>query len=302
MKVSADILYELDRLRKANFKWKFMLLAVGAVLIMFSITKGGDSYNAKHIARIKIENIITDNVEVISSIHKLAEDKNVAAVIVQINSPGGSPYMSEEIYRSLRKVSASKPVASVIGSLAASGGFMVAMAGDKIFAGETSITGSIGAIMQTVDASVLAEKIGVKFKNYSYPAMKGLPNPTEPTPPYAEKILKDVVKDVYDSFLNIVALRRNIPKQELQEFADGRIYTGRQAVKLKLIDQIGGEDDALEWFYSEKEVLKNIPVKDIELEEKNFSIHKLASQFPKVFFIELSHIVTDNLINHLKLN
>ena len=303
MRISADLLYELDRLRQRNFKWKILFIAMIAVIIIFSITRGNDPYKSDHIARIKIDDIIVDNSEVVSAIDEIAEDKSSSAIIVLINSSGGSPYMSEEIYHSLRRVSqSSKPVAVVIRSLAASGGFMVAMAGDRIFAGETSITGSIGAIMQTIDASVLAEKIGIKIKNYAYPEMKGVPSPTEKVPPFAEKILNEVAMDVYDSFINIVSTRRNIAKQELLKFADGRIYTGKQALELKLIDQIGGEHDALQWLYNEKNISKNAKIKDVHLEEKSFGINRFVSQLSRNFSTKISQIVTDNLISRLKFN
>ena len=303
MRVSADFLYELDRLRQANYKSKILLLALLAVFIIFSITKGGAPYKSNYIARISIDDQITDDIVAINSLNEIAKDDKISALIVHINSPGGSPYMSEEIFKSLRRISdASKPVVVVIGSMAASGGFMIALAGDQIFAGETSITGSIGAIMQTIDASVLAEKVGVKIKNYAYPAMKGEPNLTEKTPLLAQTILNDVAADVYDSFLDMVAVRRNLVKEDLLQFADGRVYTGRQALKLKLIDRIGGEYEAVEWLYNEKQIPRASDIKDYSFESQRYGINRFVTEASKVVLGSLAQNVTNNLTSLLKLN
>ena len=303
MRVSADFLYELDRLRQSNYKNKILLLALLVVFIIFSVTKGSSAYNSDYIARISIDDQIRDDVFAINSLNEIAKDEKISALIVHINSPGGSPYMSEEIFRSLRRISdAAKPVVVVIGSMAASGGYMVALAGDQIFAGETSITGSIGAIMQTIDASVLADKLGVKIKNYSYPAMKGEPNITEKTPPLAQAILNDVAVDVYESFLNMVVVRRNLLKEDLLQFADGRVYTGRQALKLKLIDRIGGEFEALEWLYDEKHLSKDSTIRDYSFENQGYGVNRFIMGASRMVLNALSQNVTNDLTNLLKLN
>jgi len=303
MRVSADFLYEMDRLRKANSKWKLVLIALVAIVVYFTGSGGGKDLKSKYIARIQIDDLLSEDLHTISSLNDLSNDKNVTALVIHINSPGGSPYFSEAIFKSIRRISdASKPVAVVIGTVAASGGYMVALAGDQIFAGETSITGSIGAIMQTIDASAFSEKIGIKIRAFKYPPMKGEPNITEKTSPEVNQALQDVAMDVYDTFLDIVAKRRNLSKENLAVIADGRVYTGKQALKLKLIDRIGDENEALQWLYSEKQISASNKVNDYVIKQDNLDMSKFLLKMPQVLNIVSFNNVTNSLKNLLKLN
>ena len=291
MRISADFLYEIDRLRNNNIKWKLAVLLVGALMIFFAFGSSNEVVTGQYIARVNIDGELKDDLDMLLTLGNIIQDKNIAGVVLHINSPGGSPYFSEEVYRSFRKVSEKgKPVVVVMGSVAASGGYMIALAGDNIFAGETTVTGSIGAVMETIDASELSQKIGVKVKTYKYPPLKGEPSLTDKISPGGENALQSVAIDIYEVFVGMVAERRKLSKDYLVKIADGRIYTGRQALKLKLIDKIGGEDEAVEWLYHEKKLPRMLKVKDYKIIKGSFFSREIFEPIAGIYSLYSSII------------
>ena len=301
MKISADLLYELDRLRNSNFKWRLIATLIAITLVFFIFNENTDKITGKYIARVNIEGIIYENQEMILALNDLADDNQVVGIILHINSPGGSPYASEEILYSLRKASTNnKPIAAVIGTLGASGGYMIALAGDNIFARNTSLTGSIGVILETVDASELAKKIGIRINNYKIPSLKGEPSLTSKPTPEANEAIQSLVNDCYLSFINLVSERRNLSKDYLIKISDGRAYTGKQALKLKLIDQIGGEDEAVAWLENSKNLPKDLPIIDYKISKDPTMLKTLlapASQIYKNVFDNFVFLSITKMLN-----
>jgi protease-4 len=287
MSVSPDYLIERKRSKTQVAKWKIFSLILVLLLIAFgsknlspdvsissSPFQGGD-----HIASIRIDDVISDDLDRIKNLDKLADDNKVKALIVNINSPGGSVVGSEMLYNSLLHISKEKPVVIVMGSVAASGGYMAALAGDYIVAHNGTITGSIGVLMQSAEVTELAEMIGVKFNNFKSDDLKASPNLTEKLSPEAYQATMDSIYEVYDYFVELVAIRRNLDIAHVKKLADGRIYSGRQALDLKLVDAIGNEATAREWLDKEKGISKDLEVINVRLKAREKLVDMLLEDF-----------------------
>ncbi|MDP5110075.1 MAG: signal peptide peptidase SppA [Rickettsiaceae bacterium] len=288
MNLSPDYLIERKRNKKQLAKWKlFSLLLLILILIIFV----GKNYSSElnvastplqgndYIGRIRVNDIIADDLDVIENLEKIADNKKVKALIVHINSPGGSVVGSEMLYNSISKLSKNIPIAVVMGSVAASGGYMTALAGDYIIAHNGTITGSIGVLMQSAEITELADTIGVKFTNFKSAELKANPSFTEKLTPEAYQATMDSIYEVYDYFIELVAARRNLDIEYVKKLADGRIYSGRQALDLKLIDAIGNEDTARNWLEKEKGIPEKLLVRDIKLKPHEKFIDILLRDF-----------------------
>lgn len=288
MNLSPDYLIERKRNKRQLAKWKiFSLFLIIFILIIFV----GKNYSSEigvsptplqvndYIGRIKISDIIADDLDVIENLEKIADNKKVKALIIHVNSPGGSVVGSEMLYNSIIKVSKNIPTVIVMGSVAASGGYMIALAGDYIIAHNGTITGSIGVLMQSAEVTELADTIGVKFTNFKSGELKANPSFTEKLTPEAYQATMDSIYEVYDYFVELVAARRKLDIEYVKKLADGRIYSGRQALDLKLIDAIGNEDTAKNWLEKEKGIAGNLLVKDIRLKPHEKFIDILLKDF-----------------------
>ena len=298
--INPDYLIERKRDKKQLIRWKAIALFL-AIFTLFAINKKISNKNLfssnktekkDYIANIRFEEVIMDDIDRIKKINALAEDKRVKAVIVDINSPGGSTVGSEMIYNALLKVTKVKPVVVVMNSLAASGGYLIALGGDHIVAHNGTITGSIGVIIQSAEITDLAEKLGIKFENFKSNPVKANPNPTEKTTDKSRQIMLDSVNNVYEYFIELVALRRNLDIEYVRQIADGRIYSGRQALDLKLIDAVGNHDTALELLYVEKKISRDLEVIEKKLKNKDSFYEKLLedlqTKMSNMFSINLS--------------
>ena len=288
MNLSPDYLIERKRNKRQLAKWKiFSLLLLILVVTIFVGKNYSSDINVAptslqgndYIGRIKVNDIIADDLDVIENLEKIADNKRVKALIVHINSPGGSVVGSEMLYNSISKLSKNIPIAVVMGSVAASGGYMTALAGDYIVAHNGTITGSIGVLMQSAEVTELADTIGVKFTNFKSAELKANPSFTEKLTPEAYQATMDSIYEVYDYFIELVAARRNLDIEYVKKLADGRIYSGRQALDLKLIDAIGNEDTARSWLEKEKGISENLLVRDIKLKPHEKFIDILLKDF-----------------------
>jgi protease-4 len=190
------------------------------------------------------------------------------AVIVHVDSPGGTTAGSEQLFNALARVREKKPLVVVVDSLAASGGYITALAGDHIIAQQTSLVGSIGVLFQYPNLADLLEKLGVKVESVKSTPLKAAPDGFEPTSPEARAALNSIIQDSYSWFKGIVQDRRHLTDSQLQTAADGRVFTGHQAIDLKLIDELGDERTALAWLGKEKKVDTNLPVRDYDLHSR----------------------------------
>ena len=222
------------------------------------------------IAKLSIDSIIMNNPEFIRKLDSLKNNKNLKAVLVDVNSPGGTVVGSREIYNNLKKISENIPVAISMKEVAASGGYMVALAGNKIFCYEGTITGSVGVIMQSVNIEKLLQSLGIEPVIFKSGELKAKPNPVEGLNSNEKDIIQNVIESIHESFLTMVKNNRKISEDNLKIISDGRIFTGIEAKKINLVDEIGSEKDALDWLKTETSVEKDIDVIKIE-NETNFS-------------------------------
>lgn len=235
--------------------------------------------NEDYIASVLIDGIIIEEEKRDKKLKKIIDDSHIKALIVNVNSPGGTVVGSEKIYNILRKISEKKPVVIVMGTMAASGGYLISLVGDHIISHNGTITGSIGVILQTAEVTDLAQKLGITFLNFKSGELKGAPNPTEKLTENMRAAVMENVEDTYDFFLELVAERRKMSLEEVRKLADGRIYSGRQALKLQLIDSIGTEDTALKWLQEEKKIDSKLTVKDYQLRPKPKLVEMMFEDF-----------------------
>lgn len=269
--------------RKLSF-WRVVALVflVGIGFALYRVVAGdGVGSAVPHVARIQISGMIMDDKDLLERLDKIAESSQAKALIVSISSPGGTTYGGERIFKAIRKVSEKKPVVSDIRTLAASAGYMVAMAGDQIVAGESSITGSIGVIFQYPQIDEVMKKIGVSLQEIKSAPLKAEPSPFHPASEEAKTMIRNMVMDSYAWFVDLVADRRKLPRDEVLKLADGTIFTGRQALSAKLVDKLGGEEDIRAYFES-RGISKDLPVVDWK-ERNSSSSFWLASAVSELF-------------------
>lgn len=273
---NSDHLAALIYLKNKVHKWKNIALLFGifALLILFKLTFGSSlnkgPIDSDFIASIKIEGAIFEDEYRREVLAKLAEEKSVKAVIVNINSPGGGIVGSEMLYHDLRVIASKKPIVVVMESVAASGAYMAAVASDYIVAYNGTLTGSIGVVMESPEVTELAQKIGVKFNSFKSSPLKASPSPFEKTSPEVQRVVMSSIHDSFLFFSGLVKERRGqrLNPQFLNEIFDGRVFTGRQALAVGLIDQIGGQEEALLYLEANKVDIKNLPVEKVDIIEK----------------------------------
>lgn len=270
MSLDADLIVDRRRMRRKLTFWRVVtiLVAIVAIVGVGTVLAGRRTIFAggpgETIARINIEGLIRGNRHRVEALDRLAKS-DAKAVIVHINSPGGTVAGSEELYDSLMKLKAKKPMVVVVDGLAASGGYIAAIASDRIVAQQSAIVGSIGVIFQYPNVTDLLKTIGVSIESIKSSPLKAAPSGYEPTSPEARAAVEAIVADSFDWFKGLVRERRNLDPALLQKVSDGRVFTGRQAVELKLIDALGDEQAAVDWLAKEKSIDAKTPVRDYPL-------------------------------------
>ena len=275
---SVDKFINVLHLKKVLCRWRSV--AILFLLIILALLPYVDIYNISFIkrvggttiARIHVSGVIDENHERDKLIDKIKEDNNIHGVIIHIDSPGGTFVGGETLYNSLRALSAKKHVVAVMGNVAASGAYMAAIAADYIIAHNGTITGSIGVLMQSFEITELANKIGINFRSLKAGEFKGSLSPFTKMSDQSNLLVQEMLDSGYNYFVSLVAKRRGMSVSEARTRADGKIYTGQQALLLSLIDQIGGEVEAINWLKSNN-VSGN--VKDFSLKENKLSLFKL---------------------------
>jgi protease-4 len=285
MSLDSDVIVDRRRLRRKLTFWRVLavaiaIAAIGVVGTLVSRGRAGFTTTGS-IARVTIEGLIRSDQDRVEALERLEKSK-ADAVIVHINSPGGTTAGSEQLYDSLMRLKAKKPLVVVVEGLAASGGYITAIAADHIIAQQTSLVGSIGVLFQFPNFSEVLKTIGVKVEEVKSSPLKAAPNGFEPTSAEARDALDALVKDSYAWFKGIVKDRRGLDDAQLEKVADGRVFTGRQAVDLKLVDQIGDEKTAVAWLVENKGVDKDLPVRD----------YKLTPRFGDLTFLRTAAAIT----------
>ena len=274
MSLDADIIVDRRRMRRKLTFWRVFativvicaVVAVGAALRVpgTGVLTGQPSGS---IARVTITGLIRGDQERVQALERLGKSR-ARAVIVHINSPGGTTAGSEQLHDSLMRLKEQKPLVVVVDGLAASGGYIAALAADHIVALETSLVGSIGVLFQYPNFTDLLKTLGVKVEEIKSSPLKAAPNGFEPTSPEARAAIEAVVSDSYSWFKGMVKARRQLDDEMLQRVADGRVFTGRQGLSLKLVDELGDERAAIAWLAKEKNIDPKTPVRDYRLRDR----------------------------------
>jgi protease-4 len=207
-----------------------------------------------------VSGVITNDRKMSELIEKIGKSDQVKAVILDINSPGGTTTGGEAMYDSIRQLADKKPVVAVCGTLATSAAYIVALATDRIFVYGNTITGSVGVLFQWADVTDLLHTLGIKVEEVKSGPLKAVPSPFEPTDEKTRQMTAEMVQDAKLWFFELVEKRRNVAPDSIPGLTDGRIYSGRQAVQLKLADEIGDEQAAIDWLTRKRQVPKGLKV------------------------------------------
>ncbi len=259
---SADHIVDRRRMRRQVTFWR----AAAFVVLALAIIGLGWRYSGlptgsrlePHIARVTITGLITGDDASLKMLRDI-RTSNAKAVLLRISSPGGTTAGAERLYDELRRLAAKKPVVAEVDTMAASGAYIAALGADRIFALGNSL---VGVLVQYPNFAGLLDKIGVKYEAVKSSPLKAEPNGFEPTSEQARAAMASLVGDSYEWFKKLVKDRRSLSDNELAAVDDGRVFTGRQGLDLKLIDAIGGERDAIAWLETQKGVAKDLPVLD----------------------------------------
>jgi len=264
MALEADLIIDRRGLKRRLTFWRGVAIAA-IVLAAFvsSRTNGGDGLSGPHIARYRIDGEIMDGRVQAESIDKLREDSSVKAVLLHLDTPGGQVGGGETLHDAVVQLAAKKPVVVVMDGVAASAGYMIAVAAPHIVARGSTLTGSIGVLMQTTEFSGLMQKLGIGADQLVSGPLKGQPSPFAPLSPAGRTYLQALIGDMYDQFVGMVATGRHMDVAKVRQLADGRAYSGRQAQMLGLVDEIGGEHEAIAWLVAQKKISNpDMPVHD----------------------------------------
>jgi len=266
MSTPTDYFVDRRRLRRKLGWWRLAaLVALGLAGLIAVVRLGGaDSANklTPHIARLELQGVITGDDDTVDLIRKIGASSQAKALLLEIESPGGTTTGAERLYEELRRVAEKKPVVAVVGAVAASGAYIAALAADTIVARGNSLVGSIGVLFQYPNVSKLLNNWGVEVETIKSSPLKAAPNGFEPTSPAAREAVASLVADSYAWFKGLVQQRRNLDDAELAKVDDGRVFTARQGVPLKLVDVIGGQQEAVDWLVANKGVAKDLPLRE----------------------------------------
>ncbi|MCX7793391.1 MAG: signal peptide peptidase SppA [Thermodesulfovibrionales bacterium] len=231
-----------------------------------------DAVTGEKIGLIKVEGPILTSWEAIEELKNYRENKSIRAIVLRVDSPGGAVAPSQEIYEEVKKTAKEKPVVVSMGAVAASGGYYISAAASRIIANPGTLTGSIGVIMEIPNIKGLMDKIGIKTEVIKSGRYKDLASVFKDMEPDQRKILQSVLDEVHEQFIKAVSEGRNIPVEEVRKIADGRVFTGSQALSLGLVDELGNIEDAIKKA-AELSGIKGRP--EIVTKEEGFSLKTL---------------------------
>jgi protease-4 len=265
MSLEPDLLADRRRLRRRLTLWRGLaILAVAGAIALVGGLRGRDALpGGPHVLRLPVAGAITEDRRMIQALDRAAEDAAVRAVIVAIDSPGGTMAGGEALHAALSRLAERKPVVAVMGATAASAGYMAALPAARVFAREATVTGSIGVLMQSFDLSELLERAGIRPQLLASGPLKDQPSLFRPLSEEGRAALERVLADLHAQFVAMVAAGRRLDPARARELADGRVFTGRQALAAGLVDAIGGEREARAWLAAERAVPESLPVRDI---------------------------------------
>ena len=271
MTFETEAVLDRRRLRRRLSLWRALavvagLLAVG--LVLFSSADAGGLIETRQIARVTIEGIITEDREQLRLLQKLAEAKHVAAVILVVNSPGGTTAGGEALFEALRELAKTKPVVAQFGTIATSAAYIAGLATDQIIARGNTITGSVGVIFQWAEFTQLMEKLGIRVNEIKSGPLKANPSPFQPLDDAGRAATEEMVAESHRWFVNLVRTRRGIDTKNVAGLEQGRVFSGRDALNHKLIDQIGGEPEVVRYLEEQRSVPKGLNIVDWKVDAR----------------------------------
>jgi protease-4 len=281
MTFETETVLDRRRLRRRLSWWRALavtavLFAIGLLALASSDRVGfGDR---RQIARVSFQGFITENRDQLKLLKSIADNKQVAGVILYINSPGGTTSGGEALFEAIREVAKSKPVVAQMGTIATSAAYIVALATDHVVARGNTITGSVGVIFQWAEVSQLLDKLGVKMNEIKSGPLKANPSPFQPLDEAGKALAERMVAETQRWFVGLVASRRGIDPAGVSGLEQGRVFSGREALAAKLVDQLGGESEAVKHLEEKYNLPKGLKVVDFKPKsESSLSLLGLSS-------------------------
>jgi protease IV len=311
MTFETEAVLDRRRLRRRLTFWRALaviggFLAVG--LLTYTSAERTGLIEQRQIARITIEGMITEDRDLLRLIKKAGEDKRVVAVILFVNSPGGTTAGGEALFEALRTLAKNKPVVAQFGTIATSAAYIAGLATDRIIARGNTITGSVGVIFQWPEFSGLLEKLGIKMNEIKSGPLKANPSPFQPLDDPGRAEIEKMVAESKRWFVDLVRTRRGIDTTSVDGLEQGRVYSGREALTHKLIDQIGSEPEVVKYLEDQRSVPKGLKIVDWKARrDSDWGLLRIASRALAYLtgiraLDELAHIASDDRIASLRLD
>ena len=291
---------EIKWYRKRLFLWRVFsfVLAISLLYISFNNPKTNIS-SQPHIANYTISGLLVDADQILEDLEYLEFEDNVKAIIISVDSPGGTTVSAEEIFLKIRSISSNKPIVVVMKNIATSGAYLFSVGADRIFARENTITGSVGVLLQWARIDQGLEKLGIEMKEVKSGKLKAEPDLFGESDEEAMALTQKIVDETYRWFLNLVKERRNVEEYAISQISDGRIFTGRQALELNLIDEIGGNREAKFWLIENREINTDL---EILIYDQNKSTNFIELSVAKIMdYFNINSSYGDRLKNNLSL-
>jgi protease-4 len=302
MQTESDLLVDRKRLKSRLSLWRLMTLFIifgGGALAVNAVDDGqfGSKIHGDYIALVSIEGEMFDSPWREDTMKEIAENPRIKALVVRLDSPGGTAIAGEELYLHLQAVAKNKPVVGVMRTVCASACYMASLGTDHVIARESTLTGSIGVLLQSMEVSRLADKLGITPITITSGAMKDVPSLTAPFTDTQRKIVAETVVDVYEHFVQKIVTHRKMDEALVRKLADGRVYTGSQALKLNLIDGLGGQDEALAWLENTHKIPADLELHEIKEEREFESLIEQLGSYANQKIFGRSEVQLDGLLS-----
>ena len=302
MALETETVLDRRHLRRRLTLWRVLALIAGLVAIALFACSGEDGMGwgeRRQIARVSIEGIITEDRDQLRLLKKLAKNRQVAAVILFINSPGGTTSGGEALFEAIRELAKAKPVVAQFGTIATSAAYIAGLASDQIVARGNTITGSVGVIFQWVEVSQLLDKLGVKMNEIKSGPLKANPSPFQPLDEAGKTVAEEMVAESKRWFVGLVAARRGVDTAAIAGLEQGRVFSGREALLNRLVDRIGGEAEAVKYLEEKRDLPKDLGIVDWKPKrDSDWSIvHMLTEAFGRLLGLqpgELGRLLSDD--------
>ena len=302
MALDADTLLDRMQLKQQLLRWRsiaILLLTLIALLLVHRSFDVSQISSSDYIATIRIDGVIAVDPKRKEILEQIEKSDRVKALLVYLDTPGGTAIGGEELYLDLKRIGENKPVVILMRTLCTSAGYMAALGGEYILAREGTLTGSIGVIMQAMELTEAAEALGITPIIVRSGPNKATPNPFDKLEPAQRRVIEGVVDDFYAFFLRLVKDERAMDDAALKTLADGRIFTGRQALEAGLIDALGGKEEALAYLQKTHQIDPETPIRELKPKRERESIFNQLNQLGEKLLIEAKNfpLALDGLVS-----